>query len=119
MPRCWPGRVSKIATSYSGGASTWPAMVQVEWACSSCGRSGFIAASLIDGGFECYRLIATVSTWASVTGLSLQEPERVELRFERAMCLLEIKGLQRHVRISIACRCHSDVEFVAFPLVKS
>jgi len=78
-----------------------------------------VAASLVDGGFECYGLIATVSTWASVTGLSLQEPERVELRFERAMCLLEIEGLQRHVRISIACRCHSDVEFVAFPLVKS
>lgn len=37
---------------------------------------------------------------------------------ERAMYLLEIEGLQRRVRISSACRCHSDVEFVTFPLVK-
>jgi hypothetical protein len=33
---------------------------KVERACSSCGRSGFIAASLIDGGFECYRLVSPV-----------------------------------------------------------
>jgi hypothetical protein len=37
------------------------AICRHKWrACSSCGRSGFIAASLIDGGFECYGLISTV-----------------------------------------------------------
>ena len=49
-------------------------------ACSSSGRSGFIAASLIDGGFECYGLIASIDWRAEPPSQKALYPIRVACR---------------------------------------